>query len=98
MSQWLTKENEVISLNASSLSSKQISELLPNRTAKAVRHQAEKLGISLTGWVAHSADEIKLAVELRNAGFKREEIKKTTGLSRFAQRYYEGRHSGKSNV
>lgn len=94
MSQWLTKENEIISLNAGSLSSRQISELLPNRTAKAVRHQAEKLEINLTGWITYSAENIKLAVELRGAGFTREEIKKATGLSHFSQRYYEDKHNG----
>lgn len=91
MSQWSERENNVIELNAGSISSAQIAELLEGRTAKAVRHQAEKLNISLTGWIKHSAKNIELALELRRAGFTRTEIEKETGLSEHAQRYYEGK-------
>lgn len=89
MSQWSTRENQIIELNAGSITSKQIADLLEGRTAKAVRHQAEKLKISLTGWVKHSPSQIDTAIGLRLAGFTRPEIEKETGLSEHAQRYYE---------
>ena len=93
MAHWNKEENEIITLNAGALSSKQISNLLVGRTAKAVRHQAEKLGIKLTGYIKHSKDEIKLALELRTTGFTRAIIEIETGLSKHAQYYYEGRRN-----
>lgn len=89
MAQWTNKENSVIELNAGSLTSSQISSLLVDRTAKAVRHQAEKLGVNLTGFIKHSKSNITLALELRAVGFTRIVIQEETGLSEYSQRYYE---------
>lgn len=89
MNQWTSRENEIIALNAGGLSSAQIASLLENRTAKAVRHQAEKLGIKLTGYLSYSKASIELAKELRVVGFTRTVITQETGVLSDAQRYYE---------
>lgn len=91
MTQWTIEENKVIELNAGSITAAQIASLLNNRTAKAVRHQAEKLEVSLTGWIKYSKENIRLAKELRSAGFTRPQIEIDTGLTEYAQRYYEGK-------
>lgn len=91
MAYWTKEENNVITLNAGSLSSKQISHLLVDRTPKAVRHQAEKLEVKLTGYLSYSKEEINLALELRAAGFTRDIIEIETGVGKYAQYYYEGK-------
>lgn len=91
MAQWTKEENEIITLNAGALSSKQISHLLVDRTAKAVRHQAEKLEVKLTGYLSYSKEMITLALELRAAGFTRDIITIETGVGKYAQYYYEGK-------
>lgn len=91
MSNWKDTENEIIANNAGTLTSKQIAELLEGRTAKAVRHQAEKLEISLTGYKTNQKEAVELAMELRAVGFYREEVFKETGVSPSAQLYYENK-------
>lgn len=90
MKDWTDLENKAIAQYAKSLTSTEMSKsVLKDRTPKAIRHQAEKLGISLTAHVKYKKAAVTLALELREAGFYREAIQQTTGVPPSAQRYYE---------
>lgn len=90
MTPWTDKENQALAEHASTLTSTQMSKgVLKNRTPKAIRHQAEKLEIRLTAHKKNSDEMIALALELRQAGFYRDEIEEETGVSPTSQYKYE---------